>query len=85
MYMVDTSKECLTAENIPLNIVHADYELGTYLTHKAMRHSMLTIYSSIVNQQLSTYRSQSLSISLVFGQASIYCTMTSIDSHCKLQ
>ena len=48
MYMVDKSQECLTAEKIPLNLVHADYELGTYLTHKAMRQSMSTIYSSIV-------------------------------------
>ena len=45
MYMVDKSQECLTAEKVPLNLVHADYE-GTYLTHKAMRQS--TIYSSIV-------------------------------------
>ncbi len=83
MYMVDKSTECLTAENTPLNIVHTDYELGTYLTHKAMRQSMLTIYSSMV--KTNSCQSQNLSISLVFGQASIYCAKTSIDSHCKLQ
>lgn len=47
--MVVKSQKYLTAKNIPLNLVHADYEICTYLRHKAMRQSKLTIYSGILN------------------------------------